>query len=300
MKIKLIGLGKMGMNIAQNMLDHDINVTGYARSQATRDEARGLNIPVADSYRELLKRSEENFVVWLLVPNNVVDQVLAEIRPLLKKGDIIVDGGNSNFNLSVKRHALLKEAGLDFIDLGTSGGTYGARNGACLMAGGEPSVIQKLEPVFLKIATKDGYAHVGKPGAGHFVKMVHNGIEYGMMQAIGEGFAFLEKSDFELDYYQIANVWNHGSIIESLLIKNIRDALSKSPELKELAGVVDDSGEGMWMVEEALKNKVSIPVITQALFARYKSKDETKFGEKVVAAIRNEFGGHKVYKKDEK
>ncbi|HZJ89062.1 MAG TPA: decarboxylating 6-phosphogluconate dehydrogenase [Bacilli bacterium] len=300
MKIKLIGLGKMGMNIAQNMLDHELDVTGYARSQKTRDAARALNIPVADSYGELLKRNDENYVVWLLVPNNVVDQVLLEIRPLLKKGDIIVDGGNSNFNLSIMRHATLKDHGLDFIDLGTSGGTHGARNGACLMAGGEIEVIKKLEPVFLKIATKDGYAHVGKPGAGHFVKMVHNGIEYGMMQAIGEGFAFLEKSDFELDYYQIANVWNHGSIIESLLIKNIRDAFSKSPELSELAGVVDDSGEGMWMIEEALSSKVALPVITAALFARYKSKDETKFGEKVVAAIRNEFGGHKVYKKDEK
>lgn len=300
MRIKLIGLGKMGMNIAQNMLDHHHEVVGFAPSEKTRLAGRAAGILVADSYDDLFKRYEnEKLIVWLLVPNGVVDKVIEEIRPYLRKDDLIIDGGNSNFNLSKIRHKYLKELGFQFIDLGTSGGKKGARYGACLMAGGEKEVIAQVEPIFRDIATKGGYAHVGGPGAGHFVKMVHNGIEYGMMQAIGEGFDFLENSDFKLDYAQIASLWNHGSIIESSLIGNIADAFSKSPVLAELEGRVDDSGEGMWMVEEALKSKVSLPVITHSLFARFKSKDQKKFSEKVVAAMRNEFGGHAVYKKDE-
>ncbi|MFA7449492.1 MAG: decarboxylating 6-phosphogluconate dehydrogenase [Bacilli bacterium] len=300
MLINLIGLGKMGLNIALNMKEKGHEVRGYAPSLKTREKAREAGIDVYDSYHALLKReSKKPLIVWLLVPNSIVTSLLKELIPLLKHGDIVIDGGNSNFNRSIEHYEMLKGYGIDFIDLGTSGGQHGARYGANLMAGGEKRVISVMEPVFKDIAAKDGYLHVGKPGSGHFVKMVHNGIEYGMMQAIGEGFGFLKASEFDLDYAKIAALWNHGSIIESLLVKNIADALAKSPELAELEGRVDDSGEGMWMVEEALKNKVAIPVITQALFARYKSKDDEKFSEKVVAAMRNEFGGHAVYKKDE-
>jgi 6-phosphogluconate dehydrogenase len=197
----------------------------------------------------------------------------------------------------MKRYESLKAQGIDFIDLGTSGGTYGARNGACLMAGGEKAVVDYVEPVFLDVAVTDGYTYTGKPGSGHFVKMVHNGIEYGMMQAIAEGFDLLEASPFDIDYEDVTKMWNHGSIIESNLIGYIHEAFKKDAHLDEITGRVDDSGEGMWTIQEALKYKVAMPVITQSLFSRYKSRDEDKFAEKVVAAMRKEFGGHAVYKK---
>ncbi|HKM02828.1 MAG TPA: decarboxylating 6-phosphogluconate dehydrogenase [Bacilli bacterium] len=298
MKIRLIGLGKMGLNIALNLKDHGHEVLAYAPSEKTRVASRGEEINVVDDIKTLMKREKgERVVVWLLVPNGVVDSVIAEVLPFLNKQDIIIDAGNSNFNTSITRYNYLKGLDIDFIDLGTSGGMSGARNGACLMAGGELEVIKFVEQAFIDVAVKDGYAHVGRPGSGHFVKMVHNGIEYGMMQAIGEGFDFMEHSDFDVDFHQVARLWNHGSIIESSLIGNIESAFSKDPNLDQISGIIDDSGEGKWMIEEALNNKIAIPVITQALFARFKSKDEDKFGEKVVASMRKEFGGHAIYKK---
>lgn len=298
MKIRLIGLGKMGMNIALNLLDHGHEVIAYAPSEKTRISAREEGISVVEDIPTLMNKEKgERVIVWLLVPNSVVDSVIDQVLPFLAAHDIVIDAGNSNFKISVARYNRLKALEIDFIDLGTSGGMSGARNGACLMAGGERDVIAYVEAVFEDVATKDGYAHVGRPGSGHFVKMVHNGIEYGMMQAIGEGFDFMEQSDFELDFHQIAHLWNHGSIIESALIGNIESAFSKDPQLEEISGIIDDSGEGKWMIEEALDHKISIPVITQALFARFKSKDEHKFSEKVVASMRKEFGGHATYKK---
>ena len=298
MKIRLIGLGKMGMNIALNLLDHGHEVIAYAPSEKTRISAREEGISVVEDMPTLMNKEKgERVIVWLLVPNSVVDSVIDQVLPFLAAHDIVIDAGNSNFKISVARYNRLKALEIDFIDLGTSGGMSGARNGACLMAGGERDVIAYVETVFEDVATKDGYAHVGRPGSGHFVKMVHNGIEYGMMQAIGEGFDFMEQSDFELDFHQIAHLWNHGSIIESALIGNIESAFSKDPKLEEISGIIDDSGEGKWMIEEALDHKISIPVITQALFARFKSKDEHKFSEKVVASMRKEFGGHATYKK---
>ena len=298
MKIRLIGLGKMGMNIALNLLDHGHEVIAYAPSEKTRISAREEGISVVEDIPTLMNKEKgERVIVWLLVPNSVVDSVIDQVLPFLTAHDIVIDAGNSNFKISVARYNRLKSLEIDFIDLGTSGGMSGARNGACLMAGGERDVIAYVETVFEDVATKDGYAHVGRPGSGHFVKMVHNGIEYGMMQAIGEGFDFMEQSDFELDFHQIAHLWNHGSIIESALIGNIESAFSKDPKLEEISGIIDDSGEGKWMIEEALDHKISIPVITQALFARFKSKDEHKFSEKVVASMRKEFGGHATYKK---
>lgn len=298
MKIRLIGLGKMGLNIALNMMDHGHDVVAYAPSEKTRTTSRGHGINVVDDIKTLMQSEKgERVIVWLLVPNSVVDTVIDQVVPYLSEHDIIIDAGNSRYNRSITRYQKLKEMNIDFIDLGTSGGMSGARNGACLMAGGEDEVIKHVEQVFFDVATKDGYAHVGRPGSGHYVKMVHNGIEYGMMQAIGEGFDFMEQSDFELDFRQIAHLWNNGSIIESALIGNIEDAFTKDPKLDDISGIIDDSGEGKWMIEEALNGKVSIPVITQALFARFKSKDEHKFSEKVVASMRKEFGGHATYKK---
>jgi 6-phosphogluconate dehydrogenase len=297
MKIRLIGLGKMGANIALNLKDHGHIVYGFDLNKDARSSLAKEGIEVFSKFEELLQDDGDKKIIWMLIPNQFVDQEIEHIIPFLNKGDIIIDAGNSNFNKSMKRYEDLKKLGIDFIDLGTSGGTYGARNGACLMAGGEKEVVDYVEPVFIDVAVEDGYTYTGKPGSGHFVKMVHNGIEYGMMQAIAEGFDLLEASPFELDYQNITKMWNHGSIIESNLIGYIHEAFKKDAHLDEIAGRVDDSGEGMWTIEEALKYKVAMPVITQSLFSRYKSRDEDKFAEKVVAAMRKEFGGHAVYKK---
>ena len=296
MKIRLIGLGKMGYNIALNMRDHGHDVIGFARSEETRNNIEKEGVKTVDKIQKLFVNREDKIIVWLLVPNETVDSVLEQILPFLKSGDIVVDGGNSNFNISMQRYAKLKQNGISFVDLGTSGGTSGARNGACLMFGGDKQAFEYLEEVLKNISVKDGYQYIGESGSGHFVKMVHNGIEYGMMQAIGEGFELLEKSKFDLNYQSIAKVWNNGSIIESSLIGNIESALSKDSHLENIEGKIDDSGEGMWMIQEALKHKVSMPIISGSLFARFKSKDETKFSEKVVSAMRNEFGGHATYK----
>lgn len=298
MKIKLIGLGKMGSNIALNLKDHNHEVKGYDLNEEARKNLESLGISTTSSLSNLLAReNEESLIVLLFIPNQIVDKVIDQIESMLKEGDVVIDGGNSNFNISIKRYQHLKSNGIEFIDMGTSGGVLGARNGACTMVGGNKEVVTQIEQLFIDISVKDGYTYTGKPGSGHFVKMIHNGIEYGMMQAIGEGFDMLEASPFELDYERISSMWNHGSIIESALIGYIHQAFSVDPMLKDIEGKIDDSGEGMWMIEEALKYKVSLPVITQALFARYKSKDNELFGEKVVAAMRKEFGGHSVYKK---
>ena len=298
MTIKLIGLGKMGLNIGLNMKDHGYAVLGIDVDETKRNQAKQNGLNVVERLEDFFINKKEKHIVYLLVPaGKITETVINEVRKFLKKGDILIDAGNSNFNDSVRRYHLLKTYDINFVDVGTSGGTYGARNGACLMVGGEESVVSQLTELFTKIAVEDGYLHVGKPGSGHYVKMVHNGIEYGMMQAIGEGFDLMHQSSYEIDYEALTKVWNHGSIIESSLIGYIHEAFKKDAQLDELEGRIDDSGEGMWMIEEALKKKVSLPVITQSLFARYKSKDEVKFSEKVVAAMRKEFGGHATYKK---
>ncbi len=298
MNIGLIGLGKMGMNLALNMIDHKIKVVGYD-AYLNQDMKRSYpDIKFKDTIKALVDSLEKPRIVWVMVPaGEPTDSVISELAGLLEENDILIDGGNSRYTDSIKRSEMLKVKGIFMLDVGTSGGQNGARNGACLMIGGEHIAYNKVEPIFKAIAAENGYEYMGESGSGHFVKMVHNGIEYGMMQAIGEGFDLLEASPFELDYEKIAKVWSNGSIIEGLLMDMVYQAILKDPQLSQIVGVVDDSGEGQWTVEEALKFKVSIPVIAQSLFSRYKSKDKEKFAEKVVAAMRNEFGGHKVYKK---
>jgi len=233
-----------------------------------------------------------------MVPSGaIVEALLQRLASLLDPEDVVIDGGNSMYLDTVRRHRELAQKAIQLVDCGTSGGVFGARNGACLMVGGDTFVVARLSPLFTAIAREGGYGHVGPAGSGHFVKMVHNGIEYGMMQAIGEGFELLQASPYEIDYQALASVWSNGSIIEGLLMKNVRDAFSKDAGLEAIEGKVDDSGEGRWMIEEALRTNVAVPVIAASLFSRYKSKDEGKFAEKVVAAMRNEFGGHAVYKK---
>lgn len=298
MKIGLVGLGKMGFQLALNMKDHGIDVIAYDVSSDAVKQIQAQGIEGADSYATLIRALPHPRVIWLMVPSGpVVDKVLMTIQPLLLQGDIVIDGGNSLYLDSIRRFETLQKVGVHFVDVGTSGGTEGARHGACLMVGGEPEIISYLEPVFTRVATQDGYGYMGQPGSGHFVKMVHNGIEYGMMQAIGEGFELMNASRYDINYEQVSKVWSHGSIIEGLLMRNVHTAFSKDAQLTSIKGKVDDSGEGQWMVEEALRTKVALPVITQSLYSRYKSRDEEKFAEKVVAAMRNVFGGHAVYPK---
>jgi len=298
MKVGLIGLGKMGMNLALNMLDNNVKVLGYDKFLNEENKNILQGVTFTESLKEMVSKLETPRLLWVMVPSgNITEGVLLELRNLLDKGDTVIDGGNSRFTDSMRRYTMFKEKGLNYLDVGTSGGTSGARNGACLMIGGDKDVFDSIEPLFKAISTENGYSYMGESGSGHFVKMVHNGIEYGMMQAIGEGFDLLEASKFDLNYKDVARVWANGSIIEGLLMDTVVSAVNKDPKLERIEGRVDDSGEGQWTVEEALNLKVSIPVITQALFSRYKSKDDKSFSEKVVASMRNEFGGHKVYKK---
>jgi 6-phosphogluconate dehydrogenase len=233
-----------------------------------------------------------------MVPaGEITDNVINEVASYLDPEDILIDGGNSNYNDTLRRNEKLKSKNINFIDCGTSGGTDGARYGASLMVGGNKETVKSIEWLFEALATENGYAYMGKTGSGHFIKMVHNGIEYGMMQAIGEGFELLEKSEFDLDYQEVSKVWAHGSIIQGLLMDTAYSAFKKDEKLESIIGRVDDSGEGQWTIEAALKYKASIPVIANSLFARYKSRDEEHFSEKIVAAMRYEFGRHKVYKK---
>jgi 6-phosphogluconate dehydrogenase len=298
MNIGLIGLGKMGLNLALNLIDHNHQVFAYDKylNQSLKDEYKKINL--AESIDDLVKMLSKPRVIWVMVPAGEPTTIVIEQLYLkLEEDDIIIDGGNSRYSDTIKRSSQLSKKNIHLLDIGTSGGTTGARNGASLMIGGELEIYEMLKPVFKDLATKDGYAYLGPSGSGHYVKMVHNGIEYGMMQAIGEGFDLLESSDYEFDYEKVAQVWANGSIIEGLLMRMVRESFKKDSNLEHIAGRVDESGEGQWTIEEALKNKVSIPVITQALFSRYKSKDDVKFAEKLVAAMRKEFGGHRVYKK---
>ena len=298
MTIGLIGLGKMGYHLALNMKDKGIDVLAFDISKIATEAIQKEGVKVAVSYESLVATLPRPRILWLMVPSGaIVEGVIQTLSALLDQGDILIDGGNSMYLDSIRRYEALKTKKIHFVDCGTSGGTSGARYGACLMVGGDADIVHSIEPLFQKIAKTNGYGYMGKSGSGHFVKMVHNGIEYGMMQAIGEGFELMNASDFGLDFQQIASVWSNGSIIEGMLMRNVKDAFSKDHDLSRIDGRVDDSGEGQWMVETALRAKVALPVITQSLYARYKSKDNEKFAEKVVAAMRNEFGGHAVYKK---
>jgi len=298
MQIGIIGLGKMGKNLALNLLDHGHQVIGYDMSSEGLEIARKEGIECANSLEELIESLSRRRAIWMMIPaGDPVDDTIKKLVPLLAEDDIIIDGGNSNFNNTLRRNDYLDQKGIHLVDAGTSGGVEGARHGACMMIGAENDVFAYLEEVFKGVNVEKGYLHTGPTGSGHFTKMVHNGIEYGILQAIGEGFEILEASDFDLDYKEIARVWNHGSVIRSWLMELTESAFSKDPNLEEIKGVVNSSGEGLWTVEEALKLKVPVPVIANSLFVRYRSQQEDTFSGKVIAALRNEFGGHKVEKR---
>src|SRR5205823_5368244 len=251
----------------------------------------------AQSLTDFIKQLGSPRVIWLMVPSGApVDQTIDQLLPHLAQGDIIIDGGNSNYKDSIRRAEKLKQQGFNFVDAGTSGGVWGLQVGYCMMVGGEKAVVQRLEPIFKTLAPKDGYLHVGPNGAGHFVKMIHNGIEYGMLQAYGEGFELLQASQFDLDLGKIAHLWNQGSVVRSWLLELTESAFQKDPKLSSIRGYVEDSGEGRWTIQEAIERSIPAPVLMLSLFARFASRQQDSFSAKVIAALRNEFGGHAVKK----
>ena len=232
-----------------------------------------------------------------MVPaGKAVDEIIESLTNLVDKGDILMDGGNSHYKDTLKRYEMLKNKDINYVDIGTSGGISGARKGACTMIGAEDKIFEIIEPIMKAISVENGYLHVGENGSGHYVKMIHNAIEYGMMQSIGEGFQLLQASGFDLNYEDVARVWNNGSVIRSWLMELSEDLFSKDPNLEKLRGVIDSSGEGLWSLQEALELKVSTPVLAMSLFTRFSSKDDNPFSNRVVAGLRNEFGGHDVTK----
>ncbi len=288
MQVGMIGLGRMGANMAERLRRGDHEVIGYDRNPEVSE---------VGSLSELVDKLTVPRVAWVMVPaGDPTEQTIQELAGLLQKGDLIVDGGNSNFRDSMRRAGELEERGLLFVDAGTSGGIWGLEVGYCLMVGGSDDAFRRVEPALKTLAPEDGYAHVGPAGAGHFTKMIHNGIEYAMLQSYAEGFEILEASQFDLDLHQLAALWNHGSVVRSWLLELAESAFAKDPKLSEIRGYVEDSGEGRWTVFEAINENVPAPTIAASLFARFVSRQEDAFAMKVIAALRNEFGGHAVKK----
>lgn len=297
MQIGFVGLGKMGYNLALNLHRHGYEVVAYDVATENIKNISLEGVSPAYSLEELCQQLEGRKVVWLMVPaGKPVDDCIEALIPHMEQYDIIIDGGNSNFNDSVRRSKYLKSKGIDYLDCGTSGGVEGALYGACTMIGGEAEAFNYCESVFRDISVENGYLYAGGPGSGHFVKMVHNGIEYGMMQAIAEGFEVMEKSPYGLDLQQVARVFNHGSVVRSWLMELTESAFSKDPKLEAIKGVMHSSGEGKWTLETALDMGIPTPVIALSLLMRYRSQQDDTFTGKVVAALRNEFGGHAVEK----
>jgi 6-phosphogluconate dehydrogenase len=295
MRIGFIGLGRMGANMVRRLLRDKHQIVAYNRTAEKTKEIAGEGADGAFSIAELVGKLEKPRAVWIMVPaGDATEAQIEELLEHLEPGDTIIDGGNTNFHDDQRRHPELKKKGIDYIDAGVSGGIWGLANGFCLMVGGDPEPVKRLEPVFLSLAPKDGYLHVGGPGAGHYVKMVHNGIEYGLMQAYAEGFEIMHASDYRLDLEAISKLWNHGSVVRSWLLELAERAFAGDQDLKHLKGWVADSGEGRWTVQEAIDKDVPAPVITLSLLTRFRSRQEDSYGAKVLAALRNEFGGHAV------
>jgi 6-phosphogluconate dehydrogenase len=286
MQLGMIGLGRMGANMTKRLQERGHDVKTYD--------------PGVDSTANTLEELRDELTAprtfWMMVPAGpITEETFQTLISIADSGDVIVDGGNSNFHDSQRRHAEANERGVKFVDAGVSGGVWGLANGYCLMVGGDDDAVAQVEPVFLDLAPENGYAHVGASGAGHFTKMVHNGIEYGLMQAYAEGFAVMEKSEFDLDLHEIAGIWRYGSVVRSWLLELLVNAFEvEGKDLEKIRGYVEDSGEGRWTIAEAIAEDVPVPVITAALFARFASREDESFAAKVNAALRNQFGGHAV------
>lgn len=297
MKIGVVGLGKMGSNIAHNLLDNHVEVVGYDINDEVRKSVADQGIDVAHSLDALFQSLPERKIIWLMVPcGKATEDSIQGLKEFMQADDILIDAGNSNFHDSIRHAQELKEIGIHFLDVGTSGGVSGARNGACLMVGGDPEAVAFLEPVFKAIAQEDGYLHTGEAGSGHFLKMVHNGIEYGMMEAIAEGFHVLHESNFDYNLEAVAKNWNHGSVIRSWLMELAEQQFGAHADLADIKGVVDASGEAKWTVESALDFEVPVPVIVLSLMVRNASKQDDNFACKVLSVLRNGFGGHSYEK----
>ncbi|MFS0553904.1 phosphogluconate dehydrogenase (NAD(+)-dependent, decarboxylating) [Brevibacillus sp. 179-C9.3 HS] len=298
MKLAILGLGKMGYNLTLNLLSHQHEVVVYDVDPSRAEELSKDGAIPAFSVEDAVAKLSTPRVVWLMVPaGEIVDQLVDQLATLLSAGDIVIDGGNSHYKQSLERYARLKEKGIHFLDAGTSGGMEGARHGACMMIGGDQEAFSHIEPMIRDINVEKGYLYAGEAGSGHFLKMIHNGIEYGMMQAIGEGFEVLAKSQYNYDFAEVARVWANGSVIRGWLMDLTERAFRKDANLDEIRGVMHSSGEGKWTLETALDLQAATPVIAMSLLMRYRSLDEDTFHGKVVAALRNEFGGHAVEKK---
>lgn len=297
MQIAMVGLGRMGGNMTRRLLRGGHEVVAYAHSVESIRELEREGAVGADSLEDVVARLSPPRAVWLMIPaGDPTEETVRRLADLLEAGDVVVDGGNSRYTDSQRRAEMLAGNRIGFVDAGTSGGVWGLESGYCLMIGADPEVFERLEPVFATLAPENGYAHVGQVGAGHFTKMVHNGVEYALMQAYGEGFEILNASQFELDLAQIAEVWRHGSVVRSWLLDLAAHALLQDPKLESFSDWVDDSGEGRWTIQEAIENAVPAPTITLSLFARFASRQEHSFSNKLLAALRNEFGGHAIHR----
>jgi 6-phosphogluconate dehydrogenase len=301
MELGFVGLGRMGMNMVERLRRGDHRIVAFDLDEKKLAEVRSHGAQGVKSLKELVAALRPPRGVWVMVPaGDPTERTIAELAGMMQPDDTIIDGGNTNFHDDVRRAGELKPRGIHYLDAGTSGGIWGLKVGYCLMVGGEQAIFRRFEPVFKTLGPPDGYAYMGPNGAGHYVKMIHNGIEYGLMQAYAEGFECMSKSQYELDLARIAKLWGQGSVVRSWLLELAADALAKDPGLKHVRGYVEDSGEGRWTVFDAIEKDVSAPAITAALFTRFRSradKDaEGTFGEKLLAALRNEFGGHAVVK----
>jgi 6-phosphogluconate dehydrogenase len=290
MKLGMVGLGRMGAGMTERLRRDGHVVQTYD----PKVESTAASLP------ELVSQLEPPRAVWLMIPaGEITEAAFQELLGLLERDDVVVDGGNSNFRDSQRRAADATERGLHFVDVGVSGGIWGLKEGFCLMAGGSSEPVERLEPLLLSLAPAGGYAHVGASGAGHFVKMVHNGIEYGLMQAYAEGFELMRASEFDLDFEQISGIWRYGSVVRSWLLELLHDAFdARGSDLAGIAGYVEDSGEGRWTIDEAIDSAVPLPVITAAVFARFASRQDESFAAQINAALREQFGGHTVKKRD--
>ncbi len=297
MKIGFVGLGKMGGRMVERLLNFGHEVVAYNLTQKEVDEAAAKGAIPATSLSDLVSKLEGRKVVWLMVPaGKPVEENISELLTLLKADDIIIDGGNSYWRETVERGNRIKEKGIHYLDCGTSGGVWGLQNGYCLMYGGNKEAADYVEPIFKSLAPENGYLYCGESGAGHMVKMVHNGIEYGMMQAYAEGFEIMKKSPYNVDLEKISRVWMQGSVVRSWLLELIGNALEGNVELDGIKDYVADSGEGRWTVQTAIDFDVPAHVITSSLFTRFESRQDSSYAMKLLAAMRNQFGGHEIKK----
>jgi 6-phosphogluconate dehydrogenase len=295
MELGFIGLGKMGMNMVTRLRRDNHRVVVFDRSADLVKQAESQGCVAATSLPDLISKLAAPRTVWIMVPSGApTEETVQAVAALLQPGDTVLDGGNTRFHDDVRRAADLKKKQLHYVDVGTSGGVWGLKVGYCLMIGGDDAPVKRLTPIFTTLAPENGWAHVGGHGAGHYVKMVHNGIEYSMMQGYAEGFELMSKSEYNLDLGRVADLWMHGSVVRSWLLELAVDALKDDPKLDKLKGFVQDSGEGRWMIADAIEKDVPVPTLTTALFTRFRSRQDQSFAEKMLAALRNAFGGHAV------